>query len=336
MKHQLITVTVPAAHADRVCGTFDEIEAERWWRTALEGTDATPDRVLITIVAKPGEAQPLMDRIGETMEDAGVEGWHQTLSTLDAVDPDMLTEEDEAKLRTTSITAAREELLARVRENAALTPDYALMVALSTVVAAIGLNTDQIAAVIGAMVIAPFLGPLMGLALAVALGMRRLLLSGITAAAAGVVICLAVSAALSIVLPVDPSSGLLDYAQPLSPAALVLALAAGAAAALATASDRGTAMVGVMVAAAILPPLVAVGLLLASGQSQEAARAGVLAFANMICLTLSAQIVFAAKGIRPRHFSELKETQTSVRLNIATLSALIAGLAIVLWFWDVV
>ncbi len=60
---------------------------------------------------------------------------------------------------------SREEVYAAVQEGTRLTGTYLVMVALATIVAAIGLVRDNTAAVIGAMVVAPLLGPNMGIAL---------------------------------------------------------------------------------------------------------------------------------------------------------------------------
>ncbi|NIV31321.1 MAG: DUF389 domain-containing protein, partial [Anaerolineae bacterium] len=84
---------------------------------------------------------------------------------------------------------SREELYNRVEKNARLDRTYLLLVALSTVVVAIGLVEDNVAVVIGAMVIAPLLGPNIALALSAALGDKTLMgqalrtnLSGMTVA----------------------------------------------------------------------------------------------------------------------------------------------------------
>lgn len=67
-------------------------------------------------------------------------------------------------------TAAREALLEEVEKSARLDRNYLVLVALSTLVAAIGLIENSVAVVIGAMVIAPLLGPNLALSLGTALG----------------------------------------------------------------------------------------------------------------------------------------------------------------------
>ncbi|NNU81599.1 TIGR00341 family protein [Halovulum dunhuangense] len=330
MSTRLIQIILPDSLADRVCQQLDDLDKANWWRSEL----IRDEREQVFVLAKSGEEQDIMDRIAESLE--GEEGWRQVILPVEAVAPELLSEEEKEAQATRSRTAAREEILAGVRGNAALTTDFLLMTALATVVAAIGLNSDQMAAVIGAMVIAPLLGPVMGVALGVALGLRGLILHATLSLLAGFAACIASSAAMALVLPINMESELLDYAQPVGLGTMALALASGAAAALATATAKSSPLVGVMVAAAILPPIAAAGLLLAGGAFLEAARAGFIVVVNLACITLSAQAVFIAKGIRPRRWSELRRAETSWALNTVALVILLAIMGAIIVFWDVI
>lgn len=332
MNTRIIQIILPQDLADKAAEVLEPLDAANWWRMPL--SDDKDAREQIFVLTKPFEAQQVMDDISSCL--SGEDGWRQILLPVEAVAPELLSEEEEKDLRTRSLTASREEIISDVRSNATLNPDYLLMTALSTVVAAIGLNTDQVAAVIGAMVIAPLLGPLMGLALGVALGLRRLILSAALSLGAGLAVCIAVSMAAAMVLKMNPDSSLLNYTKPVTLATMALALASGAAAALATAGSKDSPLVGVMVAAAVLPPVAAAGLLLAGGELQEAARAAFIVVANVVCITLAAQVAFIAKGVRPRRWSELKLAETSRRTNLVTLGGLALILAAILWFWDFV
>ena len=99
----------------------------------------------------------------------------------------------------------REELYEDIKNGARLSRVYMTMVALSTVVAAIGLNQNSVAMIIGAMVIAPLLGPNVALSLGITLGDLSLLRHGLLAALAGVVAALVLSVILGMLLNVDPT-----------------------------------------------------------------------------------------------------------------------------------
>ena len=80
---------------------------------------------------------------------------------------------------------------------------------------------------------------------------------------------------------------------------VALALASGAAAALSLTTGLSSVMVGVMVAVALLPPAVTLGLMLGHGEGSLAAGAGLLLAINVVCINLASKVVFFIKGIRP-------------------------------------
>ena len=86
--------------------------------------------------------------------------------------PDDEEETDEPRKEARKTAASREELYNSIEKNARLDSNFLLLVVLSTVVAAVGLLEDNVAVVIGAMVIAPLLGPNLAQALGV-LHVRR-------------------------------------------------------------------------------------------------------------------------------------------------------------------
>jgi uncharacterized membrane protein len=85
---------------------------------------------------------------------------------------------------------------------------------------------------------------------------------------------------------------------------VVLALAAGAAAVLSLTTGLSSVLVGVMVAVALLPPAVVLGLMLGSGQFALAAGAGLLLAVNLVCVNLASNVVFLVKGVYPRTWFE--------------------------------
>jgi len=110
---------------------------------------------------------------------------------------------------------------------------------------------------------------------------------------------------------------------------IALALASGAAAALSLSTGLSSALVGVMVAVALLPPAATVGLMLGAGHLDLALGALTLLAINIVCLNLSAQFTFVLRGVRPRTWFEKKNAKRAVRINAAiwlTLLVLLVGL----------
>jgi uncharacterized membrane protein len=111
----------------------------------------------------------------------------------------------------------------------------------------------------------------------------------------------------------------------------VLAGAAGAAGVIAVTRDQATGLVGVMVAVALLPPVVALGLLLGAGHLDAAVQAGLLTAINIVALNLAAVCTFLALGVRPRDWRDLEQARTSIRVALALWGTALVLLLVLLW-----
>lgn len=199
-----------------------------------------------------------------------------------------------------SATAARELLYEQVERGARLDSNFLLLVVLSTVVAAIGLIEDNVAVVIGAMVIAPLLGPNLALSLGTALGDVALMRKSLQTLLVGILLAVGLSAVFGLLWPSPLTSHELISRTHASLDSIVLALASGAAAALSLTTGLSGVLVGVMVAVALLPPAATLGIMLGYGNTSLALGAGLLLAINVVCVNLASKIVFFLKGVRPR------------------------------------
>ena len=95
--------------------------------------------------------------------------------------------------------------------------------------------------------------------------------------------------------------------------------------------DR-TYLTGVMVAVALLPPTVASGMLLSSGNWTGAGNALLLAAGNVTSVTLAAILTFAWRGMRPRNWWLEERARTSARTGIGVFFALLILLASIILF----
>jgi uncharacterized membrane protein len=112
----------------------------------------------------------------------------------------------------------------------------------------------------------------------------------------------------------------------------VLALASGAAAVLSQITGLSSALVGVMVAVALLPHAATLGMMLGSGNLSAAIGAALLLAVNIVCINLSAKLMFLFKGVRPRTWLEKSRARQSVTIYTTfwILSLLILIAAIIL------
>ncbi len=223
--------------------------------------------------------------------------------------------------------ATREELYSGVEKNAELTGTYLILVLLSTIVAAIGLIEDSVAVVIGAMVIAPLLGPNIALALAATLGDVPLMLKSLKTSGAGLGLALALSVFIGWALPVNLESQELMARTVVGLDSVVLAMASGGAAVLSLTTGLPSVLVGVMVAVALLPPTATLGMMLGGGLYSLAGGAALLLAVNVVAVNLSAKLAFLARGISPRTKDEKQKARQSVVVSLlfwaVTLAVLI-------------
>lgn len=241
-------------------------------------------------------------------------------------------ENDESPKAVFAQRVSREELASDLDEASRLTAPYLIMVALSTVVAAVGLVRGDVAIIIGAMVIAPLLGPNIALSLACTLGDMALARRSIKAIAAGVFVAAAISLLIGLAVPINPTAKELASRASVSQGDVLIALAAGAAGSIAFTSGVPAVLVGVMVAVALLPPLVAAGLFAGSGHAFHALEAMALLTTNITCVNLAAIATFFFQKVRPRTWWEADRAAKATRLAVTIWLLLLAILIAVITY----
>ncbi len=323
---RLIEIIADAGYSDTLAGIADHHEVtDYWW-----GAQAEDGRRAFRMLVNDAARQPVMDALQHILgssEDARI-----VVLPVDTVLP--REQEDGAK----ETQATREELYSQIEKGARIDSNYLLLAFLSTVVAAIGLIEDNIAVVIGAMVIAPLLGPIIALAFGSSLGDPKLVWSAFRTAISGLGLAFLVSLMIGILWPVDIGRGemLIASAEILSRTdvgldGVALALASGAAAVLSLTTGLSTTLVGVMVAVALLPPTATLGMLLGAGHHQLALGAMLLLAVNVVCVIVAAKIVFIFKGVAPRTWHEReKARQSTTFYNVIWMGLLLLLVAIVL------
>ncbi len=227
----------------------------------------------------------------------------------------------------------REELYEDIKNGARLSRVYMSMVMLSTLVAAIGLNHNSVAVIIGAMVIAPLLGPNVALSLGITLGDLSLLRQGLLTALAGIAAALVLSVIIGVLLDVDPTLSEMASRTRVGLGDIVVALASGSAGALAFTTGVSATLIGVMVAVALLPPLVTSGLLLGGGHLALATGAFSLFLVNLISVNLAGVTTFLLQGIKPTSWWEkdraVKATRIAIALSVVLLAVLVSLILLV-------
>jgi uncharacterized hydrophobic protein (TIGR00341 family) len=225
-----------------------------------------------------------------------------------------------------------EEVYQKMTKVSGLSQRYILMAGLAAVVASIGLIKNDVAVIIGSMVIAPLLSPNMALALAATLADFELAKRSIITNIAGFSITLIIGISMGYFLSVDPDIPQIAARSDISYYYIFIALATGVAGAYSITSGISKELVGVMVAVALLPPLVAAGLLFGGQYWQHGTGAILLFFVNVVCINLSGIVTFKFQGIEPRGWWEAKKAKRSAAVAIVIWFSLLLLLAAMIFF----
>ena len=326
MALKIIEAHVPAELAPEAQETLAELTSQTWTQ------DGGRFGKVVRAVLGSERTGTALDALHDRIADRG--GLLVLVEPLDAVLPRPLATPAGASDRQENLhnaaAVSREEVYASIADGAKLHRHFLILVALSAIVAAIGLAHDNTAAVIGAMVVAPLLGPNMAVALGLVLGDGPLVRRALGTTAAGFALTLLFAMALGLSIDFDPATPELAARTQVGIWDLVLALAAGCAGALAFTTGAPTYLTGVMVAVALLPPAVASGMLFSAGEIQAAGSALLLACSNVTAVTLAAILTFLWRGMRPRNWWLAERARSSARRGIAIFVGLLLALAVII------
>jgi uncharacterized hydrophobic protein (TIGR00271 family) len=213
--------------------------------------------------------------------------------------------------------------------------NFIVLLALATVIATYGVVTDSTASVIGAMIIAPLMTPIMAAAAAVILGSTIRLRQALLLVVSGIAGVIVLAMLLTIFIPeslisFSTNSQIISRVSP-GLLYLMIALAAGAAGAFAIGRQEiADSLAGVAIAISLVPPLSVVGISLASQEWGDARGAFLLFFTNFFAILLAGAIVFRFMGLEQFGFIDAsKETKrTAIRVIVVGILLISLPLAI--------
>ncbi len=186
------------------------------------------------------------------------------------------------------------------------------MIILASIVAAIGILYNNVAVVIGSMVIAPMLHPSMALSLGITLADSKLIRKAAIISFLGFFIAFIIGLSFGLLFEVDPSSPEILSRTEVNLMFVILAFSSGIAGSLSVTRGVSEALVGVMTAVALLPPLVISGLLISSQFFYCSIGAGLLFLVNLVCINLAGVLTFFVQGINPKSWWEKKKAKNMV------------------------
>jgi len=174
--------------------------------------------------------------------------------------------------------------------------------------------------------------PNIAFSLGASLGEKKLVFESLQAIFVGIIIAFLFSIGIGLIRPGDFDSMELMSRTDVAYSGTAIALASGAAASLSLVSGTSSVLVGVMVAVALMPPAVAIGLMLSAGEYHHASGATLLLAVNIVCINLSSKLVFLFRGIKPRTWLEAHRANQSRLLYIGLWAVMLAFLFITIYF----
>lgn len=323
MPLRLLEVYVPSSeNLSWINEQVEELEVHAVWTESEVDNQHT-----VKILVSSEESGELMDIIQKRFSSS--DNFRMILLPVEATVPRVENnkkngnEKENKPKKIKSLSISREELYSDITSGIQTSKVFIFMTILSAIVASIGVLKDNVAVIIGAMVIAPLLAPNVALALSVTLGDVELSKKSIRVNILGVVIGLLISISIGFLLHIDPNIHELRSRTEVGLGDIVLALASGSAGALSFTVGLPSALIGVMVAVALLPPLVAFGMLLGSGNFVLAYGALILLLVNVIAVNLSGVITFFLQGVRPITWWEADKARKSTFIAVVTSTVLL-------------
>lgn len=207
--------------------------------------------------------------------------------------------------------------------------DVYSMILVATVIALVGLVSNNVAVIIGAMLISPLMGPIASIALNSVLGRQKQIEKSMIFGAEMILSSIGLAAALTVAItlfyPVEPTPEILSRTE-VSPILIVVAVMLGIAGGLAMLTSIPEIIVGVAIAVALVPPATTVGIGIGIGSVDIAASASLVLLSNIIGMVIGFMVIFLLKGVSPRKYYEKQKAKEVLRSNILVLVALAAAL----------
>lgn len=285
MALRVLQVIVPR---DKSTEIFNALDDGGWNYYYVSGIDNTV--IMITADAKG------MESVIEQLKSLGV---GREYGVFYLTSPISALPKPAKEIGLTLERASRDEIMSVIERAGRLSGNYIMLVILSAILAAFGLLANNVAVIIGSMVVAPLMGPITSTAIGTVLSDRRIFEDGVKAELVGIVLAILVGFLLAKIFPgATLTTEILARAQP-TIAEFVLAIISGLAAAVCLTGGIEAALVGVAIAASLMPPATNVGIGLGMGNHAISLGSAFLLLVNIFSINLACTLMFWVQGIRP-------------------------------------
>jgi uncharacterized hydrophobic protein (TIGR00341 family) len=338
MTLRLIEMRLPGERSEEVLEALSEVAYIEQWVLRTENGGRHTWHVL----AHSGQVEAIVDALESNF--SLEEGFRIILFKIEAAIPRPEEDEEDETNATTDETGGEakdngnkapiniEELYEDITHDVEMSWSYVAMVAVSALVAAVGIFRDDTVLIIAAMIIAPLLSPNMALSLATTLADSKLGKLAVQVNLLGLTVAFLVAFLFGLLVPFDPDPSAASLRTTIGMLDVAVAASAGTAGALSFTRVAPGGVVGVMIAVALVPPVVSFGMLAGAGLWALSVVPLLLATMNIICINLAGVVTFFVQRIRPRSRWGDERAKTSFRKALLIWMALLTALLATVYF----
>ena len=223
----------------------------------------------------------------------------------------------------------RSEIYSQMRHSARASVDFYMLTSLASAIALFGLLLDSSAVIIGAMLVAPLMSPILATAQGIVQGNAYLIRRALTSTIKGSATSVCVATILTLLLPsVVPTDEILARVEPNLLDLLVAMAAGGAAAYAASRKSVAAALPGVAISVALVPPLCVVGYGLGSSEFAIGLGALILFLTNLVGIVLVGAVIFLLLGFRPTQAERGTQVRQAALVAVVGLALLVVPLGL--------
>ncbi|WP_440765348.1 TIGR00341 family protein [Natronorubrum sp. DTA7] len=327
---RLVQVFVPHGDLDLVLETAEATGVDY---AVSEQTSRGEFEALVSVPVPPAAVEPFLSELRAAGLD---EGAYTVVTASETVVSDRA---DELHREFAGTRISREELQSRAADLAPAASTYFILLVVSTAIATAGLLLDSAATIIGAMVVAPLMGPALSASVGVVVDDDTLAGRGVVLQVTGICVAVVTAAVIgwllrgTVLLPpgfdITTVPEIRERTTP-SVLALFLALGSGIAGVVSLVRNVGSVLVGVAIAVALVPPAATAGLGIAWGHPTVVVTAGTLVLINVLSINLTALILLWLSGYRPHRTDRIDHAYGQLRSRVVVLIVAIAVLSLVL------
>jgi uncharacterized hydrophobic protein (TIGR00341 family) len=314
-----IQVTVPAGDGTELVKSLNEIVSPSQINL-IKGNDTS----IILITISEYRTSFVLNHLNE-LGIGRVKG-RITIADVDATIPRIRARKQDKFLRRISI----EELEQNVGDLTKFNFNYISFIILSSILAAMGLISDDNVTLIASMIIAPLMGPIVGIAFGAVTSNQKILREGLLGEGVGILISVFIGFIIGLIYRVtldEPSAFIIARGEP-NIVNLIIAIISGLTAGICFVSGTSLALVGVAAAAALLPVSVNTGIAFGLFEWRIALGSLVLFITNVACVHLGCMIIFWIRNVEPPQVVKKVRAKKSLRLQVIAFGLVLLAVAV--------